>query len=143
MVGVFVNMEHKILAGERADIRGQWQLPQGGLEHNEEPTTALRREMFEELGTDEFEIIKQAQQQTCYDFPPNLDADISKRYRGQQQYWFALRFIGSAQPILAKADGEFQRFRWLSCDELLALVVSWKKQAYIAGLRGLGCLDSL
>ena len=143
VVGVFVNAAQKILAGERADIRGQWQLPQGGINTGEPPAIALRREMFEELGTNKFVIIKQAEQQTTYDFPADLDTAISKKYRGQHQYWFKLQFINSAQPILDKADNEFADFSWLSCNQLLARIVSWKRQAYTDGLKGLGCLDLL
>ena len=140
VVGVFINPAKDILAGERADIRGQWQLPQGGMNASETPELALHREMVEELGTDEFEIIKQAKHPTTYDFPANLDTAISKKYRGQQQYWFKLRFINSAQPILAQADDEFAAFSWLSSAELLARIVSWKRQAYHQGLQRLGCV---
>ena len=40
----------QLLAFERADVPGQWQLPQGGLETAERPVEAAWRELGEETG---------------------------------------------------------------------------------------------
>lgn len=42
---VILNKEGNVLAIERADTKGAWQLPQGGLEDSEEPIPAAYREV--------------------------------------------------------------------------------------------------
>ena len=57
VIGVFVDTSNNVLVLERADFPGSWQLPQGGVEEGESQLAAIKREMFEELGTSDFEII--------------------------------------------------------------------------------------
>ena len=47
---MIVNDEGYVLAIERADVAGAWQLPQGGLDEDEDPLDAAYREIVEETG---------------------------------------------------------------------------------------------
>ena len=67
-----------------------------------------------------------------YDLPDDL-ADIvwKGRYRGQKQKWFALRFLGQDSDIdLATGHPEFEAWRWLPADQLLGLIVPFKRALY-------------
>ena len=140
VVGVFTDASARLLVGERADLQGEWQFPQGGIDAGESPLTALKREMQEELGTKEFIVAAKAEATTTYDFPPDFTAPVCQKYRGQCQHWFKLRFLAEAQPLLHATDGEFRAFHWLSCAEVLAKIIAWKREAYCKGLISLGLL---
>ena len=44
--------KNQILVGKRLDNpSGYWQMPQGGIDENENPEEAVWREMMEEIGT--------------------------------------------------------------------------------------------
>ena len=137
VVGVFTN-NNLVLTAERADHRGQWQLPQGGIEVGENAELAIRREMSEELGNNSFEIVKRSPIETYYDFPAGLNVPICQKFRGQRQIWFQLKFIADNLPELARGDGEFVAWQWSETSQLLATIVYWKKDSYQQGLRSLG-----
>ena len=138
VVGVFVNDRGKVLLGERSDAPGSWQLPQGGIDEGESPEDALRREMREELGVNRFRILRQGAMKCRYDFPAALDAPVARKYRGQEQTWFLLRFDDGAGPAPEAADGEFRDFRWDEPAQALAGIIEWKRQCYEDGFRSLG-----
>ncbi len=49
---VILNTNNEILVGRRLDHpSGYWQMPQGGIDDNENPEEAVWREMMEEIGT--------------------------------------------------------------------------------------------
>ena len=52
-VGMMIlNARNQILVGRRLDHpSGYWQMPQGGIDENENPEEAVWREMMEEIGT--------------------------------------------------------------------------------------------
>ena len=52
IVAVVRRGDGRIMAFERVDSPGQWQLPQGGLERGETPEQAAWRELGEETGLD-------------------------------------------------------------------------------------------
>ena len=136
VVGVFTN-DNLVLVAERADHRGQWQLPQGGIEVGESAEEAIRREMSEELGNSNFDIVKRSAIETCYDFPEELDVPICRKFRGQCQIWFHLKFINDNLPDLTLGDNEFVAWRWLEITQLLATIVYWKRDSYRQGLQSL------
>lgn len=128
-----------IFVARRADLPnaegapGGWQLPQGGIDDDEDPRAAVLRELSEEIGTDNAEIIGEHPEWLQYDLPPELVGRALKgRYRGQTQRWFALRFLGTDADIRLDADPhpEFDAWRWTRLAELPALAVEFKRPIY-------------
>jgi putative (di)nucleoside polyphosphate hydrolase len=142
VVGVFVDKNGKVLVAERSDSPGSWQLPQGGVENNEDFETALRREMLEELGIRKLEVLKKSLEPISYDFPEQLTAPISKKYRGQAMTWFLARILDPLVPDLNLAtDDEFVNFKWVEPQTAIDLITPWKTQAYKLGFRSLGLIS--
>lgn len=134
VIAAIINDEDRLLAGERSDIPGSWQLPQGGIDPGESPEQALFRELSEEIGCSDLEIIRRLDEPIRYDFPSNLRSEVAKSYAGQEQYWFLLKLNVSAKPDLEAADGEFSQLTWMPVDHLVSGVVFWKQEAYRQGL---------
>lgn len=128
-----------VLVARRADLPnaegapGGWQLPQGGLDPGEEPRAAVFRELEEEVGTAEAEILAEHPEWLFYDLPPELvGRALGGRYRGQRQRWFALRFLGEDSDIRLDLDPhpEFDAWRWARLEELPGLAVGFKRPIY-------------
>jgi putative (di)nucleoside polyphosphate hydrolase len=112
---------------------GGWQLPQGGIDADEDPRQAVLRELAEEIGTGNAEIIGEHPEWLSYDLPPELVGKAFKgRYRGQRQKWFALRFLGKDSDIRLDADPhpEFDAWKWTDLAALPGLAVSFKRPIY-------------
>ncbi len=112
---------------------GGWQLPQGGIDFDEDPRRAVLRELAEEIGTDRAEIIGEHPDWLTYDLPAHLiGVALQGSWRGQRQRWFALRFTGQDSDIRLDADPhpEFDAWRWAELRELPALAVDFKRPIY-------------
>lgn len=131
-----------VLAGERADIPGAWQIPQGGVANRKESEeAAIRRELREELGLADVEVLEASLGCYTYDFPPSLaPRSITERYRGQAQRFFVVRLPSGVEPDLAKSDGEFRAWRWMGQAALLEATAAFKRQALAHALAELGPL---
>lgn len=139
VLGVFVRDDGCVLVFERSDIKGQFQFPQGGIDEGEDIEDCLRREVFEETGCDQFTIVKRSADLISYDFPDSLTSKITKKYKGQQQWWFKLKLADGQQPDLDRAtDDEFVAFKWCRPAEAIAAIADWRKASYREGLRQLG-----
>jgi len=137
-----INHGGLVWAGRRADSghdaegRGTWwQMPQGGIEPDENPEAAARRELFEETGIRSVDLIAELPRWLTYDLPPELIGRAwGGRYRGQKQRWFAYRFMGDDSEInIVPAPGlepEFIEWRWTPVTELIELIVPFKRDVY-------------
>jgi putative (di)nucleoside polyphosphate hydrolase len=127
---VVINEKGLVLALERADIPGAWQLPQGGLDAGEEPLAAALRETEEETGIPrgEMELLDAYPQPLAYELPPA--ARSSRNGRGQVQYWFLFRFSGADETIDAISGGEFRAWQWLPFGQLLEGVADFRRPVY-------------
>ncbi|MDD9951433.1 MAG: NUDIX domain-containing protein [Zetaproteobacteria bacterium] len=139
VIAIFANSEQQILVGKRKDI-DVWQLPQGGVDEGESLREALVREVREELGEFQFDIMDTLNEPTVYLFPQELDRPITKAYRGQQQYWFLCRIQDDTQgPNLDNAlDDEFVDLKWDSAQNILANITPWKHASYQKALSDFG-----
>ncbi len=127
---VILNRTGLVLAFERADARGTWQLPQGGLNESEEPLATALREVHEEAGIlpQSIELLDAYPEPLAYELPPEFRKP--KTGRGQVQYWFLFRFLGSNADIDVARGGEFHGWKWIPFDTLLASVAEFRKPVY-------------
>ena len=142
VVGVFVNKKGEVLVGERSDAPGQWQFPQGGCLKGEKDSDAIRREISEEVGVDDFKIKLRSSDTTEYLFPNKLSYPEDKTpFDGQSHRWFLLEFNDQPDnylPDCSKIDDEFLRFKWVLVQTAYDNIVEWKKDSYKKGLGLLG-----
>lgn len=136
---VLFNAAGLVLVARRADMPnaegapGGWQLPQGGMDAGEDPSIAVFRELEEEVGTAQAEILAEHPDWMVYDLPAELIGHaLGGKYRGQRQKWFALRFTGQDSDIRLDLDPhpEFDAWRWARLAELPGLAVPFKRAIY-------------
>ncbi len=129
----------RVFVARRADFPnaegapGGWQLPQGGIDDDEDPHVAVFRELKEEIGTAQAEIVGEHPEWLTYDLPPELiGRALGGRFRGQRQKWFAMRFTGSDADIRLDLDPhpEFDAWRWTALADLPSLAVAFKRPIY-------------
>jgi putative (di)nucleoside polyphosphate hydrolase len=127
---VIINRDKKLLALERADAPGAWQMPQGGLEISEEPEQAIYRELFEETCIPEsgLSLLASYPDLLAYELPAEMRS--AKTGRGQVQRWFLFKLKTPDAAIDLNKGAEFIDWRWLSADELLAAAVEFRKPLY-------------
>jgi putative (di)nucleoside polyphosphate hydrolase len=130
-VGIAVaNARGEVLALERSDRRGAWQLPQGGLDTGEEPLAAALRELQEETGVSPDDVTHVATHPAwlTYELPP---AAQRGSFRGQAQKWFLFRLREGAAVDLAAAESrEFSAYRWQRLDALAREVWEVRRPIY-------------
>ena len=136
---VLFNRDGLIFVARRADFPnaegapGGWQLPQGGIDDDEDPAVAIFRELEEEIGTARARIIAEHPEWLTYDLPPELVGKaLGGKFRGQRQRWFALRFEGEDADIRLDLDPhpEFDAWRWAPLADLPGLAVPFKRPIY-------------
>jgi putative (di)nucleoside polyphosphate hydrolase len=142
-VGIMVlNARGLVWLGRRADAPGEpegpgswWQMPQGGIDKGEDPRKAALRELHEETGIRSVSIIAETPGWLRYELPRDLVGKAwGGKYRGQEQKWFAARFLGSDSEVAitppAGHQVEFDAWRWVPLDEIVDLIVPFKRDVY-------------
>ncbi len=132
---MLLNAQNKVFVAQRIDnLAEAWQMPQGGLDEGEDPQAGVLRELEEETGIPPHlvEILAKAPEELLYDLPPELVGKIwGGKYRGQAQHWFVARFLGRDEDIdLETAEPEFRAWKWADADQLVEMIVPFKRDLY-------------
>ena len=131
---MIINTQKKIFMGQRIK-GGAWQMPQGGIDGKETPEKAAIRELYEETGITKEKITKISTSKVwkTYEFPKELIPKLwNGRYRGQIQKWFLFQYTGKDSDInISSTEQEFSNWRWTNENDLLKLIVPFKKAVYI------------
>ena len=130
---ILLNHENKIFVGKRIDNpKNFWQMPQGGVNKNENFLQAAKRELEEETGIKSVELVKELNEWLEYDLPENLLGKVLEgKYRGQKQKWFIMKFVGKDNEINVKTKNpEFLDWKWIGISELPSIAVSFKVNLY-------------
>lgn len=132
---MLLNKEGKVFVACRIDTTAEaWQMPQGGMDPDEDPRLCALRELEEETGisADLVEVIAEAPEPLYYDLPADLQKKVWKgQYRGQKQYWFLLRFLGRDEDVnLETKHPEFRAWKWARAADLPDLIVPFKQELY-------------
>ena len=130
---ILLNKENKIFVAKRIDNpKTFWQMPQGGVDKDEDFLEAAYRELKEETSIESVKLIKQLDGELTYELPQHLLGIIWKgKFRGQKQKWFLMRFIGDENEINIKTKNpEFSDWKWLEIDKITELVVDFKLHIY-------------
>ncbi len=140
-VGIFlINEKNKLWVGRRLDYKNEyWQMPQGGIDNDESPEKAMKRELEEETGLKEnYSIIGKTKKWLRYNLPDELIKVVWKgKYIGQEQLWFACRYNGDDDQIDINQfkKPEFCEWKWIDPFDSTSLVVPFKKDLYFSVIR--------
>ena len=133
-VGIIIlNKDNKVFVGKRKDNPlDKWQMPQGGIDQNETPLIAMKRELVEETNIKSIEVLKEIENWLEYELPPNLLGKIWKgKFRGQKQKWFIVKFLGQDKEIdLNTKNPEFIEWKWINYNDLPEVIVDFKKEVF-------------
>ena len=133
-VGIVVlNNDNKVFVAKRIDNpKNFWQMPQGGVDEDEDFLKAAYRELEEETSIKNVELIKELNGMTTYELPNRLLGIIWKgKYRGQKQKWFLMKFTGKDEEINIKTENpEFLDWKWVELDQITEVVVDFKLHVY-------------
>ena len=133
-VGIVVlNKNNQVFVARRIDnSKNFWQMPQGGVDKNEDYLAAAYRELKEETSIKDVDLVGELDGLISYELPKHLLGVIWKgKYRGQEQKWFVVRFLGNDSEININTDHpEFCEWKWVELENITDLVVDFKLHVY-------------
>ena len=130
---VLLNNENKVFVAKRIDNpKNFWQMPQGGVDGDENYYEAALRELKEETSVVSVKLIQEIDKKLTYILPDHLIGIIWKgRFKGQIQKWFVMRFIGNESEInIHTKKPEFLDWKWIDLDDLPKIAVKFKLDVY-------------
>ena len=133
---VFIGRRRNKALREHVAPNHEWQMPQGGIDDQEEGLIAAKRELLEETGVSSVSFLAEASDWFAYNLPEDIAQEAWKgRYKGQRQKWFALRFEGEESEINIESPpnglhAEFDAWRWEKMALLPDLIIPFKRPVY-------------
>ena len=130
---VLLNSNNQIFVAKRIDNpKDFWQMPQGGVNKDEDFLKAAYRELEEETSIKSVELIKELEGNIVYELPERLLGIIwNGKYKGQKQKWFLMKFVGREKEINIKTKNpEFLDWKWIDLNQITEVVVDFKLHVY-------------
>lgn len=130
---MIVDKNNRVFVGKRVDSKAiGWQMPQGGIDLGETPSSAALREMAEEIGSTKGHIIAESKRWYSYRLPKFLIHKLwDGKYCGQRQKWFLIRFTGQDSDINVNTKHpEFDKWKWVEINDLLNHIIPFKHTLY-------------
>ncbi len=134
-VGIIIFNDDGKLFWARRVGQDAWQFPQGGIAQSESPEQAVYRELYEETGLTEKDVIIVAQTEGWLRY--NLPEHLVRRYKhpvciGQKQKWFMLRLLANETSFALDQNKrpEFDIWKWTDYWTPLKEVISFKREVY-------------
>tara|TARA_B100000579_G_scaffold251170_1_gene206633 strand:- start:276 stop:752 length:477 start_codon:yes stop_codon:yes gene_type:complete len=130
---ILLNNKNKVFVAKRIDNpKNFWQMPQGGVNENEDYYEAALRELKEETSIVKVEFIKEIDKKLTYILPNHLIGIIWRgKFKGQTQKWFVMKFIGNDSEINIKTKKpEFLDWKWIDIEDLPKIAVKFKLDVY-------------
>ena len=130
---ILLNSKNKVFVAKRIDNQKNfWQMPQGGVDKDEEFLAAAYRELEEETSIKNVELISELDELTTYLLPDHLLGIIwNGKYKGQTQKWFLMKYLGQDKDINLKTKKpEFLDWKWVDLARISELVVNFKLEVY-------------
>ena len=130
---VLLNNNNQVFVAKRIDNPNDfWQMPQGGVDKNEDSFNAAIRELKEETSIVNVKLIKEIKEETTYILPDKLLGIIWKgKFKGQNQKWFVMRFLGTNSEINLKTNHpEFLEWKWINIENITDKIVDFKLHVY-------------
>ena len=130
---VLLNNNNQVFVAKRIDNPNDfWQMPQGGIDKNEDSFNAALRELKEETSIINVKLIKEIQEEITYNLPQNLLGIIWEgKFKGQTQKWYIMKFLGNDNEINLKTKyPEFLEWKWIDIEDITDKVVDFKVHVY-------------
>lgn len=98
-------------------INGEWDIVKGGVESSDENLNeAILRELKEETGSTQFQIVKPFEEKICFEFPAHVKEKIG--FDRQETTVFLVEYIGN-QASLQPIDDEISEIQFVEKDQWL------------------------
>ncbi len=141
-VAVF-NREGKVLICKRPEHTSDknyyseaymWQLPQGGVDPDEDPIEAGYRELYEEtnIKKTDLKLVDRLTEPLRYLYPEDIKRMHHRNHVGQEQYWMAavLMVEDSIIDLVNCPDPSFEDWKWIDFQRIDESVVPFKLEVY-------------
>lgn len=119
----------EIFIASRTDVENAWQFPQGGIDEGESAREALFRELEEEIGTRDVEIIAEYPKWVSYEFPPAI-AKKMHPYDGQRQKYFLVKLKKGAKINIQTEIPEFSEYKFVPTKNIYDYITFFKRTVY-------------
>ncbi len=135
-VAIILRKDDRVFVAERLDTENAWQLPQGGVDEDESYVDAAKRELLEETGISSVKFLAQTEHGYKYDFPEYSQNQMIEKYgmlkyQGQELRFVLFDFVGDDSEINLQHDTlEFKQWKWETIENVLNLIVDFKKSCY-------------
>ena len=119
----------EIFIASRTDVENAWQFPQGGIDDGESSKEALFRELEEEIGTRDVEIIAEYPTWVSYEFPPAI-AKKMYPYDGQRQKYYLVKLKKGATINIDTEIPEFSEYKFVPTENIYEYINFFKRTVY-------------